>query len=234
MLYWPSTFHFMSCFAFCFLVFALTPFNTMINNLGSPCPSTKDQTWTTEVRALGPRFQNARELLTPGVLITENFDTCTQSLVSRSYWQHPLQDTLRKQQARQKQSSAYRSPIDTPKYTSHSPAHLKKKPHLLPLEHRYKSPQKRSPHKPLNQPFPPRAKTKGRRNTTQKVGERRPQTSKLESKQINKRRNIAQMKEQGRNSQDQINKEEISKLPEKEFRIMIVKMFQALKVKWRK
>ena len=42
------------------------------------------------------------------------------------------------------------------------------------------------------------------------------------------------MKEQGRNSQDQINKEEISKLPEKEFRIMIVKMFQALKVKWRK
>ena len=176
MLYWPSTFHFMSCFAFCFLVFALTPFNTMINNLGSPCPSTKDQTWTTEVRALGPRFQNARELLTPGVLITENFDTCTQSLVSRSYWQHPLQDTLRKQQARQKQSSAYRSPIDTPKYTSHSPAHLKKKPHLLPLEHRYKSPQKRSPHKPLNQPFPPRAKTKGRRNTTQKVGERRPQT----------------------------------------------------------
>ena len=42
------------------------------------------------------------------------------------------------------------------------------------------------------------------------------------------------MKEQGRNSQDQINKQEISKLPEKEFRIMIVKMFQALKVKWRK
>jgi len=54
--------------------------------------------------------------------------------------------------------------------------------------------------------------------------------SKLESKQINKKRNIAQMKEQGRNSQDQINEEEISKLPEKEFRIMRVKMFQALKV----
>ena len=36
------------------------------------------------------------------------------------------------------------------------------------------------------------------------------------------------MKEQGRNSQDQINKEEISYLPEREFRIMIVKMLQRL------
>ena len=36
------------------------------------------------------------------------------------------------------------------------------------------------------------------------------------------------MKEQGRNSQDQINKEEISNLPEREFRIMKVKMLQRL------
>ena len=41
---------------------------------------------------------------------------------------------------------------------------------------------------------------------------------------MKRRRNIAQMKEQGRNSQDQINVEEISNLPEREFRIMIVKM----------
>ena len=32
------------------------------------------------------------------------------------------------------------------------------------------------------------------------------------------------MKEQERNSQDQINEEEITNLPEREFRIMIVKM----------
>ena len=32
------------------------------------------------------------------------------------------------------------------------------------------------------------------------------------------------MKGQARNTEDQINKEEIGKLPEKEFRIMIVKM----------
>ena len=37
------------------------------------------------------------------------------------------------------------------------------------------------------------------------------------------------MKEQGRNSQDQINKEEISNLSEREFRIRIIKMLQRLK-----
>ena len=39
------------------------------------------------------------------------------------------------------------------------------------------------------------------------------------------------MKEQGKNSQDQINEEEIDKLSEKEFRIMIVKMIQNLENK---
>ena len=38
-----------------------------------------------------------------------------------------------------------------------------------------------------------------------------------------------QMKEQGKNPQDQINEEEIGKLSEKEFRVMIVKAFQNLK-----
>ena len=45
---------------------------------------------------------------------------------------------------------------------------------------------------------------------------------------MKRQRNTAQMKKQGRNSQDQINKEEISYLPEREFRIMIVKMLQRL------
>ena len=39
-------------------------------------------------------------------------------------------------------------------------------------------------------------------------------------------KNMSQMKEQGKNLQDQINEEEIENLPEKEFRIMIVKMIQ--------
>ena len=39
-------------------------------------------------------------------------------------------------------------------------------------------------------------------------------------------RNTAQMKEQTRDTEVQINEEEIRKLPEKEFRIMIVKMIK--------
>ena len=37
------------------------------------------------------------------------------------------------------------------------------------------------------------------------------------------------MKEQGKNLQDQINEEEIGNLPEKEFRVMTVKMIQNLR-----
>ena len=41
---------------------------------------------------------------------------------------------------------------------------------------------------------------------------------------------MLQMKEQGKKLQDQTNKEEIGNLPEKEFRIMIVKMIQDLRI----
>ena len=39
---------------------------------------------------------------------------------------------------------------------------------------------------------------------------------------------MLQMKEQSKNLQDQLNEEEIGNLPEKEFRIVIVKMMQDL------
>ena len=39
---------------------------------------------------------------------------------------------------------------------------------------------------------------------------------------------MLQLKEEGKNLQDQINEDEIGSLPEKEFRIMIVKMIQNL------
>ena len=39
---------------------------------------------------------------------------------------------------------------------------------------------------------------------------------------------MLEMKEQGKNLQDQINEEEIGNLPEKEFRVMIAKMIQNL------
>ena len=42
------------------------------------------------------------------------------------------------------------------------------------------------------------------------------------------------MKGQARNTQDQINKEEIGKLPEKEFRVLIVNMIQNLESRMEK
>ena len=45
---------------------------------------------------------------------------------------------------------------------------------------------------------------------------------------------MAQMKEQTKNTKVQINEEEIGKLPEKEFRIMIVKMIKNLENKMEK
>ena len=43
---------------------------------------------------------------------------------------------------------------------------------------------------------------------------------------MKRQKNTTQMKEQTRNTEVQINEEEIGKLPEKEFRIMIVKMLK--------
>ena len=51
---------------------------------------------------------------------------------------------------------------------------------------------------------------------------------------MKRQRNTAQMKEKTRNIEVKINEEEIGKLPEKEFRIMIVKMIKNLENKWRK
>ena len=49
-----------------------------------------------------------------------------------------------------------------------------------------------------------------------------------------RQRNTTQRKEQTRNTEVQINEEEIGKLPEKEFRIMIVKMIKNLEIKMEK
>ena len=45
---------------------------------------------------------------------------------------------------------------------------------------------------------------------------------------MKRQRNTTQMKEQTRNTEVQMNEEEIGQLPEKEFRIMIVKMIKNL------
>ena len=51
---------------------------------------------------------------------------------------------------------------------------------------------------------------------------------------MKRQRDTTQMKEQTRNTEVQINEEEIGKLPEKEFRIVIVKMIKNLENKMEK
>ena len=51
---------------------------------------------------------------------------------------------------------------------------------------------------------------------------------------MKRQRNTTQMKEQTRNTDGQINEEEIGKLPEKEYRIMLVKMIKNLENKTEK
>ena len=55
---------------------------------------------------------------------------------------------------------------------------------------------------------------------------------------MKRQRNTTQMKEKPRNTEVQIHEEEIGKLPEKELRIMIVKMIRkkkkTLETEWRK
>ena len=51
---------------------------------------------------------------------------------------------------------------------------------------------------------------------------------------MKRQRNTTQMKEQTRNTEVQINKEEMGKLPEKELRIMIAKMIKNLENKMEK
>ena len=51
---------------------------------------------------------------------------------------------------------------------------------------------------------------------------------------MKRQRNTTQMKEQTRNTEVQINEEEIGKLSEKEFRIMIIKMIKNLEKKMEK
>ena len=51
---------------------------------------------------------------------------------------------------------------------------------------------------------------------------------------MKRQRNTTQMKEQIRNTEVQINEEEIGQLPEKKFRLMIVKMIENLENKMEK
>jgi len=99
---------------------------------------------------------------------------------------------------------------------------------LLPLEHRHKSPLTRNQHRPLNQPFPPRVKTKRKKEYNPKACKKEISRGASLKKKNEKTEKYSTIKEQGGKSQNQTNEEEISNLSEREFRIVIVKLLRKL------
>ena len=79
-----------------------------------------------------------------------------------------------------------------------------------------------------------RAETKRKKEFNLEAWEKETSNTISLKKIMKRQRNTAQMKEQTRNTEVQINEEEIGKLPEKEFRIMIVKMIKNLENKMEK
>ena len=73
-----------------------------------------------------------------------------------------------------------------------------------------------------------RAKTKRKKEFNLEAWEKETSNTISLKKIMKRQRNTAQMKEKTRNTEVQIIEEEIGKLPEKEFRIMIVKMIKNL------
>ena len=139
-------------------------------------------------------------------------------------------------------SSAGMPQTKQPTGWEHSPTHQQTAPLNTPLDtalpNRGKRPscndqvgrhQSLSPgnlHKPLDQPYPPG----GRHQKQEEL-----QTCSLRNDQkhrkldrMRRQRNMSQMKEQDK-IREQLSEMEISNLPEKEFRIMIVKMIQDLR-----
>ena len=133
-----------------------------------------------------------------------------------------MQDTSSKQQTKiQTQSSADR--ITT----------------SLSLAHQRKNKQTKTQHKSHTNHWPNlrKAETKrkkefnlleGKNATFLEAWEKETSNTVTFLKIMKRQRNTAQMKEKTRNIEVKINEEEIAKLPEKEFRIMIVKMTKNL------
>ena len=79
-----------------------------------------------------------------------------------------------------------------------------------------------------------RAETKRKKEFSLEAWEKETSNTINFKKILKRQRNTTQMKEQTRNTEVQINEEEIGKLPKKELRIMILKMIKNLENKMEK
>ena len=122
-------------------------------------------------------------------------------------------------------AQSHTKPTDTSKLTTgHFIALQRKEIQLHPPEHRRKLPQPGNLDKPLVQPHPHGGTSSMKRTQTFNIQKGHPKHSNLNK--MKRQRNIQQVKEHDKCPPNQTKEEQTGSLPEKEFRIMIVKMIQ--------
>ena len=101
-------------------------------------------------------------------------------------------------------------------------------------ERRHQSLPSGSVHKPLDQPCPLGADTRSKRNYNPAASLQKGDLKHRKLDKMRRPRNMLQTKKQDKNPQNQVNEEEIGNLPEKEFRVMIVKISRISEIQWTK
>ena len=129
-------------------------------------------------------------------------------------------------------SPNHTKPLNTPKHTTvQGSAFQRDKSQLHSPENRHKSPQPGNLHYVLIQSHPQGQTPKLIGAMTFQPSERRPQTELIKQTAVTKTRKHEAEKDKDKNSQDQTTEEELSSLPEKQLRVIIVKMIQSLEIK---
>ena len=141
-------------------------------------------------------------------------------MASPNHQYHPVQDVLSKQQTKQK----YKPNQQQTGLPPHSAFIRGKTNKQAKTWHKF--------HKSYTNhwTYLRRAETRRKKEFNLEIWEKEASNKKLKKRQ----RNTTQMKEQTRNTEIQINEEEIGNLPENEFRIMMVKMIKNLENKMEK
>ena len=140
-----------------------------------------------------------------------------------------MQDASSKQQTKQRYKPSHQQSGLPP----HSALPIRGKTNKQTNKNSAQSHPLGSLHKPLDQSLESRNQ-KEERIQPLSLGKGDLKHNKFFKKVMKRQRNTTQMKEQARNTEVQINEEEIGKLPEREFRIMIVKMIKNLENKMEK
>ena len=207
--------------------------------------STRSQAWGSGMGAPSPGLWATREFLAPGKI---NHQKLSQRPLSESSWDPPncqqlpaldaLHETTNKT-GTQTHPTAHRLPKVI--LSSQAPQNIPPDAVLTTRKTRSSLIHQNIGISPLHQEaytthwtnlthWGQTSKITGTTNLSLQKGD--PKHNKVSK--MGRQRNTQQKKEQGKNPPDQTNEEEISSLPEKEFRVIIVKMIQSLGIEWKK